>query len=80
MRKGKKYFLKMAIYKTLLTGITYLFMPVIAKIYQKYIGYEYVGYTVFGSFILITGNLILLFRAWVLAFNKDDREKYYEED
>jgi len=55
-------------------------MPLAARIYTQYIGSEYVGYTVFGAGILIIGNLILLVRAWALAFDKGFRERYLKED
>jgi hypothetical protein len=80
MRKNKHYFLRIAILKTMITGTFYLFVPVGANLYHKYIGWEYWGYIAFGSGIMIIGNLILLIRAWVLAFDKDVRREYYTED
>lgn len=80
MKKNKHYFLKMAILKTMATGIFYLFLPIGAKLYHHYIGLEYWGYIVFGSGIMILANLVLLLRAWTLAFDSQARKDYYTED
>lgn len=80
MTKNKHYFLRIAILKTMATGFLYLLMPVVAKIYHSYVGWDYIGYTAFGAGVMILGNLVLLIRAWVLAFDKDIRKEYLKED
>jgi hypothetical protein len=78
--KNKHYFLRLAILKTMATGFLYLAMPIVAKIYHNYVGWDYVGYTAFGAGVMILGNLTLLIRAWALAFDKDLRKNYLKED
>ena len=80
MKKNKHYFLRLAILKTMMSGCTYLFMPVLAEIYHDYIGYKYVGYTVFGAGVIILGNIILLFRAWALAFDGEMRRDFHKDN
>jgi hypothetical protein len=80
MIKDKHYFLRLAILKTMASGFFYLLMPLPAKWYQEIIGNEYYGYTIFGSTILIIGNIILLVRAWVFAFDKTERENFLNND
>lgn len=80
MTKNKHYFLRIAILKTMASGCLYLLMPLVAKFYHYYIGGEYEGYTIFGSGVMILGNIILLVRAWALAFDKDLRKSYLAED
>lgn len=80
MKKDKHYFLRLAILKTIVSGTLYLFLPLLAKIYAKYVGYEYIGYTMLGAGILLIGNLGLLCRSWVLAFDKDVRKDYLKEN
>jgi hypothetical protein len=80
MTKNKHYFLRIAILKTMASGCFYLLMPLAAKFYHQYVGSEYVGYTIFGSGVMILGNIILLVRAWALAFDKDLRKSYLTED
>ena len=78
--KNKHYFLRLAILKTMASGCLYLLMPIGAKIYHNFVGGQYIGYTVFGSGVMILGNFILLIRAWALAFDKDVRKTYLTED
>lgn len=78
--KNKHYFLRMAILKTMSTGLLYLIMPVFATYYEKYVGGQCIGYTMFGAGIMIVGNIILLIRAWGLALDKDVRKSYLSED
>jgi hypothetical protein len=78
--KNKHYFLKMAILKTMASGLVYLMMPVAAKAYHSYMGGEYIGYTIFGSAVMIIGNIILLVRAWTFALDKGEREKFLSND
>ncbi len=80
MKKNKHYFLRIAILKTMVTGSLYLLMPLAAKIYDQYVGNGYYGYTIFGAAIMIIGNIILLIRAWTLAFDNDARKAYLSED
>jgi len=84
MKKNKHYFLRLAIIKTMLLGFTFLIMPVLASLYHKLIGEDafnaYFGYTVAAGIVLIIGNLILVVRAWVLAFDRALREDYLRED
>jgi hypothetical protein len=80
MSKNKHYFLRIAIIKTMITGSFYLFVPILAKLYHSYIGWDYIGYTAFGSGVLILGNMILLVRAWTLAFDSDTRRNYFKEN
>ncbi len=69
----------MAILKTTATGLLYLFIPIPAKYYISIIGTDYIGYVAAGSSIMIIGNLILLVRAWALAFDKELRKEYHEK-
>lgn len=78
--KNKHHFLRLAILKTMGAGLLYLAMPLAAKFYHHFVGSEYFGYTVFGAGIMITGNIILLVRAWILAFDPDARKSYYKKD
>lgn len=78
--KNKRYFLRLAIMKTMLSGALYLLMPLLAHLYDKAMPDGYEGYTVYGGGILILGNLILLVRAWAFALNKDERKAYLKED
>ena len=80
MKKNKHYFLRIAILKTMATGCFYLLLPIMAKYYFSYMGHEYIGYTAFGSGVMILGNIILLVRAWALAFDGDLRKQYLNED
>lgn len=80
MKKNKHYFLRIALLKTIVSGIIYLAMPIFAKIYVEYVGDLYYGYTIFASAIFILTNMILLVRAWTLAFDKDARKEYLSED
>lgn len=80
MKKNKHYFLRIAILKTMGTGFLYLLMPIVAKFYNQYIGDNYIGYTIFGSAVMIIGNIILLVRAWALAFDRDLRKEYLTDD
>tara|TARA_R110000744_G_scaffold163686_1_gene280711 strand:+ start:1285 stop:1539 length:255 start_codon:yes stop_codon:yes gene_type:complete len=84
MKKDKHYFLRLAIIKTMALGITFLTMPILASIYHNFIGDKvfnsYFGYVVAAGIVLIIGNLILVFRAWVLAFDKTSRSQYLKED
>lgn len=80
MKKNKHYFLRLAILKTMATGSFYLFVPVLAKIYHNFIGWDYIGYTIFGGAVLIVGNVILLVRSWALAFDKYMRKEYLKDE
>jgi hypothetical protein len=80
MKKNKQYFLRMAIMKTMAFGLLYLFMPLLAKIYAYYVGYDYVGYTIFGASLLILFNIILLCRSWALVFDDEFRRNYLREE
>ena len=83
MKRNKHYFLRLAIIKTMLSGFLYLLMPLIAHFYHLIIGKafdDYWGYVVFGGAIMIIGNMILLFRAWALAFDSDMRDRYFLEN
>jgi hypothetical protein len=80
MNKNKHYFLRLAILKTMATGMFYLFVPLIAKMYHSYIGWDYIGYTALGSGIMILGNIVLLVRAWALAFDSQIRKDYFKEN
>jgi len=78
--KNKHYFLRLAIIKTMLTGLMYLMMPLAANFYNDYIPDGYFGYTIFGAGIMIIGNLILLVRAWAFALDKDLRKDFLNND
>ncbi len=83
MKQNKHYFLRLAIIKTMLSGFLYLLMPLIAHFYHLLIGKafdHYWGYVVLGGAIMIIGNMILLARAWTLAFDSDARERYFREN
>jgi hypothetical protein len=83
MKRNKHYFLRLAVIKTMLSGLLYLLMPLFAHFYHLVIGKafdNYWGYVVLGGGIMILGNVILLVRAWALAFDSDVRKSYYEED
>lgn len=80
MVKNKHYFLRIAILKTMASGCFYLLMPLAAKLYEQVMQGEYFGYTIFGAGVMILGNIILLVRAWVLAFDKDIRDAYLNKD
>ena len=68
MKKTKQYYMRMAIIKTIVSGLIYLCMPIIAGQYHKLIGNEafenYVGYIAAAGFLFIAGSLILLVMAW----------------
>ena len=78
--KNKQYFLRVAIIKTMASGVFYLSMPLMAKIYHDFVGGIYPQYTAVGIFVLMAGNAMLLVRAWNLAFDKDSRVNYNLED
>jgi hypothetical protein len=83
MKKNKHYFLRMAILKTMATGVFYLFIPIFAEIYHSAFTNaieRYWGYSVLGASIMILGNIVLLVRAWTLAFDSDVRKRYFEGD
>jgi hypothetical protein len=80
MKKNKQYFFNVAILRTIASGLLYLFMPLLAKIYAYYVGYEYVGYTLLGGGILVIFNIVGLCRSWVLAFDSDLRKDYLNQD
>ncbi len=84
MKKDKHYFLRLAIIKTMALGITFLTMPILASIYHNLIGDKvfnsYFGYIIAAGILLIVCNLILVVRAWVLAFDKNLRNQYLKED
>jgi hypothetical protein len=83
MQKNKHYFLRMAILKTMATGIFYLIVPIFAEIYHSAFSSaveRYWGYIILGASIMILGNIVLLIRAWALAFDSDVRKRYFEGD
>lgn len=80
MIKTKQQFLRRALIQTAITGLMYLLLPVVAKMYHNYIGDEYIGYTVAGGVVLAFGSLVLIIRAWVFVFDKDARINYNKEE
>ena len=80
MKKNKHYFQRIAIMKTMASGLLYLFMPLLAKIYAVFVGYQYIGYTILGGGILVIFNLILLCRSWALVFDNEFRRNYVREE
>ena len=80
MKKNKHYFQRIAIMKTMASGLLYLFMPLLAKIYAVFVGYQYIGYTILGGGILVIFNLILLCRSWALVFDNEFRRNYLREE
>jgi len=84
MKKSKQHYLSLAIVKTMLTGIFYCFMPLLASLYHAFIGDEafnrYFGYAVLGGGVMILGSVILLCWAWAKALDKDIRRAWEEED
>jgi hypothetical protein len=74
--KNRTQFLKQAITRTMITGLTYLLMPIAANIYFSFVGGSYVGYTILGSGLFVTCSLVLLIMSWVPVFDKEQREEY----
>lgn len=74
--KTRTQFLKRAIIHTMLTGATYLAMPLAAIAYGRFMNGAYEGYTVVGVGILGIGSLILLIMSWLPVFDAEARASY----
>lgn len=75
MKSNSQKLLNIAIFRTFLTAIVYLLLPLLANKYEQYIGYKYIGYTVAGSVLLALLSIILLCISWNKYSNACEQEK-----